>query len=170
MNKTIIGIDPGLSGAIAVIINDRTYTAHDVPILEVKNGKKIKCRYNVAAICQLLRQVRDEAHINLVPVEVWLEDVHAMSGQGVTSMFSMGRGLGMYEGIVTSLEMSLNYISPVTWKRKVMDGQGKEKDAAVYKAQQLFPAAQLVTPRGRLLDGRAEALLIAHYGKTFGSK
>ncbi len=73
----------------------------------------------------------------------------------------------MYEGIITALQMPLNYISPITWKKIVMAGQGKEKDAAVYKAQQLFPDAVLVTPRGRLLDGRAEALLIAWYGLNF---
>ena len=166
VSKTIIGIDPGLSGAIAVI-TPIAYTVHDIPILEIKNGKKVKKRYNVAEVKRIIQQVRDESHLNMLPVEVWLEDVHAMPGQGVTSMFSMGRGLGMYEGVITTLDIPLNYVSPVTWKKKIMAGQGKEKGAAVYKAQQLFPIAQLVTPRGRLLDGRAEALLIAEYGKRY---
>lgn len=169
MNKVLIGIDPGLSGAIA-ILHPIAYTTHDIPVLEVKRGKKTKRRYNVAEIVRILKRVRDESHVQQYPVEVWLEDVHAMPRQGVTSMFSMGRGLGMYEGIITSLEIPLNYISPVIWKRKIMEGQGKEKGAAVYKAQQLFPSAILTTPRGRLIDGRAEALLIAEYGRRFGSK
>ena len=167
MNRTIIGIDPGLSGGIAVL-TPIAYTVHDIPTIQVVKGKKKKNRYNVAEIVRMMKQVRDEAHLALTSVEVWLELVHAMPGQGVTSMFSMGQGLGMYEGVITSLEIPLNYISPVTWKKKIMEGQGKEKGAAVYKAQQLFPMAQLVTPRGRLIDGRAEALLIAEYGKRFG--
>lgn len=168
MNKVLIGVDPGLDGAIAVL-HPLAYTTHDIPVLQVKAGKKVRRRYNVAELVRIFRQVRDESHIQKYPVEVWLENVHAMPGQGVTSMFNMGRGLGMYEGIITSLEMPLNYISPVTWKRKIMAGQGREKGAAVYKAQQLFPSAVLTTPRGRKLDGRAEALLIAEYGKRFGS-
>lgn len=158
--KTCIGIDPGLSGAIAVI-TPTFYAVHDIPTLEVKSGKKCRHRYNVSEIVKMLTQIRGGSR----SIEVWLEEVHSMPGQGVTSMFSMGRGLGMYEGIVSALSMQLNYISPVTWKKKMLDGQGKEKDASVYKAQQLFPLAQLVTPRGRLLDGRAEALLIAEYGR-----
>ena len=166
---TFIGIDPGLSGAIAVI-TDYAQAIHDAPTLEIKSGKKIRHRYNVAEIVRILKQVRDESHLKLIPVEVWLEDVHAMPGQGVTSMFSMGRGLGMYEGIVQALEMPLNFISPITWKKKMMDGQGKEKSAAVYRAQQLFPNAQLTTARGRLLDGRAESLLIAEYGRRLSNR
>ena len=162
--KTFIGIDPGLSGAIAVI-TDMGQATHDMPTLEIKAGKKIRHRYNVSEILRILRQVRDENHANGIPVEVWLEDVHAMPGQGVTSMFSMGRGIGTLETSVIACEMPLNMISPITWKKRIMDGQGKEKDAAVFKAMQLFPSAQLVTPRGRKLDGRAEALLIAEYGR-----
>lgn len=166
MDKVFIGIDPGLSGAIAVITPE-AYTTHDIPVLIVKKGKSEKRKYNVAEIARMLRTIMLSASATGRAIDVWLEDVHAMPGQGVTSMFSMGRGLGMYEGVITTLGLRLNYISPVTWKKKVMAGQGKEKDAAAYKAQQLFPDAVLTTPRGRLLDGRAEALLIAYYGKTF---
>lgn len=177
MSKVIIGIDPGLSGAIAVI-TPMAYSVHDMPTLEIIAGRKrsattgkmvdkVRNKYNIAEIKKMLTQVRDIAHSSGFPVEVWLEDVHAMPGQGVTSMFSMGVGLGILQTIPICLEMQLNFVSPVTWKKKVMNGQGKEKDAAVYRAQQLYPNAQLVTARGRLLDGRAEALLIAHYGKTY---
>lgn len=172
MDKVFIGIDPGLSGAIAVITPE-AYTTHDIPVLIIQKGKTEKRRYNNAEISRIIFSVMKSALEKKLSVEVWLEDVHAMPGQGVTSMFSMGRGMGTYEGIIAGLnvasgiELPLHHISPITWKKKVMAGQGKEKDAAVYKAQQLFPNAVLTTPRGRLLDGRAEALLIAYYGKTF---
>jgi crossover junction endodeoxyribonuclease RuvC len=166
VNRVIIGIDPGLSGAIGVI-TPLAYAVHDVPTLEVRAGKKKRNRYNLAEMVRLLKQIRDEAHLNNYPVELWLEDVHAMPGQGVTSMFSMGRGLGNWEMASIALEIPLNYISPITWKKAIMAGQGKEKDAAVYRAQQLFPSAVLTGPKGGLLDGRAEALLIAEYGRRF---
>lgn len=179
-SKTVyIGIDPGLSGAIAVITPE-AYTVHDMPTLEVVAGRqrskstgkmtdKIRNKYHVAEIKRILLQVRDEAHAKNYPVQVWLEDVHAMPGQGVTSMFNMGVGFGVLQTVPQCLEMPLHFVSPVTWKKVVMAGQGKEKDAAVYKAQMLYPNAVLTTPRGRLLDGRAEALLIAHYGKSLNS-
>lgn len=167
MNKVIIGIDPGLSGGIAVITPE-AYTVHDIPVLDIKKGKSVKHRYNAVEIARMFRSVMQGSAAKDWRIQVWLEDVHAMPKQGVTSMFSMGRGLGIYEGIISALGLPLNYISPITWKKKVMCGQGKEKDAAVYKAQQLFPQAVLSTPRGRLLDGRAESLLIAYYGKNIG--
>lgn len=173
--SVFIGIDPGLSGGIAVI-TPQAYTVHDMPTMQIGNGRKrnattgkmvdkVKNKYHITEIIRILTQVRDYAHEKGWPVEVWLENVHAMPGQGVTSMFSMGEGLGILQTIPICLQMPLNFISPVTWKRKIMAGQGKEKDAAVFKAQQIFPMAVLKTRRGRLLDGRAEALLIAHFGK-----
>lgn len=173
--KTIIGIDPGLKGAIGVI-GPIAYAVHDVPVLEIKAGRKrnkktgemvdvIRKKYNLAEMKRILVQIRNEFHAAGVPVQIWLEDVHAMPDQGVTSMFSMGRGLGNWEALAIALDIPLNYISPVTWKKEMMNGQGKEKDAAVYRAQQLFPMAVLTGPRGGKIDGRAEALLIAEYGR-----
>lgn len=158
--KTVIGIDPGLSGAIAVVTDD-SYFVFDPITLEVKSGKKIRHRYNVAAMVAVFKGFI----LNYGCCEAWLEDVHAMPGQGVSSMFSMGRGLGTYEGIITALGIPLNFVTPQAWKKCMLAGQGKEKDASVYKAQQLFPNAELVTKRGRALDGRAEALLIAEFGR-----
>jgi crossover junction endodeoxyribonuclease RuvC len=181
MDKIIIGIDPGLDGGIAVIMPNGLYTIHEIPTLTITGSKKRspktgemvvskKRRYDSIAIAKIFNLVAYNAKLYNQEVSVWLEDVHAMPRQGVTSMFSMGRGFGIYEGVistisVTVLPLQFNLISPITWKKKVMAGQGKEKDAAVYKALQLYPDAILRTPRGALLDGKAEALLIAHYGK-----
>lgn len=171
-----IGIDPGLSGAIAVITPD-TYAVHDMPTLEVEAGKKrnkttgkmnpiIRNKYNIAEVRRILSQIRDEAHRNCYPVQLWLEKSQAMPDQGCVSHFNYGVGFGILQCASICLDIPLNLVAPVTWKKVVMAGQGKEKAAAVYRAQQLFPHVVLTTPRGRLLDGRAEALLIAHYGKT----
>lgn len=170
----IIGIDPGLNGGIAAI-SPLEYEVYDIPTLEIITGRvrnkktglmrdKKQNRYNIAAIIKILTLLKGAADKLNYPVEVWVENVHAMPDQGVTSMFNMGVGFGILQTIPICLGIPLNFVSPVTWKKKIMEGQGKRKDAAVYRAQQLFPNAELVTPRGRKLDGRAEALLIAHYG------
>jgi crossover junction endodeoxyribonuclease RuvC len=152
-----------LSGAIALYCPPAFITAIDPPVLEIKNAKGgIKRRYNTASI---VNEIENFTRIGY-NVHVYIEDVHAMPGQGVTSMFSMGRGLGMYEGIVAALKLPVHFVAPQTWKKKLLTGMGKEKDASIYKAQQLFPtiATSFFTKRGRMLDGRAEALLIAYYG------
>ena len=167
MADIIIGIDPGLSGAVGVV-HPTGYTAHDTPILTVKVGKGYRHRYHLQEMISLLERIRSDAEHQDFTMECWLEDVHAMPGQGVSSMFSMGRGLGNWEAIVSTLKIPLYFVSPIRWKNKIMDGQGKKKSAAVLKAQQIFPNAVLRTERGRLLDGRAEALLIAEYGRRYG--
>ena len=167
MSDIIIGIDPGVSGALAVI-HPTGYTSHDTPTVKVKVGKGMRTRYDLQEMVSLVKRILDNATSNDLTVECWLENVHAMPGQGVSSMFSMGRGLGNWEAIIATMRIPLNYVSPVRWKNTIMDGMGKEKDAAVLKAQQIFPLAVLRTERGRLLDGRAEALLIAEYGLRYG--
>ena len=96
---------------------------------------------------------------------VALEKIHSMPGQGVRSMFSMGEGYGLWKGIIMTLGDPMILVTPQAWKKVMMQGMGKEKDASVLRASELFPhiADQLVTPRGRKLNGRADALLIAHW-------
>lgn len=121
----------------------------------VKSGPKMKRRYQVPAMAELLR-----GNVSFVIIE----NVHSMPGQGVASSFSFGYGLGLWVGIVVALEIPYEMVTPQRWKGVMMNGQGKEKDAARYRAQQLFPtiADQLARKKD---DGRAEALLIAEYGR-----
>ena len=103
--------------------------------------------------------------IDLAPwnsIHVALEKVHSMPGQGVRSMFSMGEGYGIWKGIITALGYPLHLITPQEWKKEMMGGMGKEKDASRLKAMQLFPkiADQLQLKKDH---GKADALLIAEY-------
>jgi len=160
----VIGIDPGLDGGIALVTPSYNMTVVDPPTLNVKGkgkGAKNKRLYHVSEIVKLLKFWAEQYN----PLRCYIENVHSMPGQGVVAMFSMGRGLGMYEGILHALEIPFEYVTPQAWKKLMLSGQNKEKDASVYKAMQLFPGAELKTLRGRLLDGRAEALLIAEYGR-----
>ena len=87
-----------------------------------------------------------------------------MPKQGVSSSFCFGEGKGMWEGILAALNIPVELVSPQRWKKEIMADQGKDKSAARFKAMALFPslADQLKLVKH---DGRAEALLLAEYGR-----
>jgi len=158
-----IGIDPGLSGAIAIISN-HSIEVHDFPVikLDVKKGTKIKKKsiIDIAAYAELLRP------FTAVDAIVTVERVHAMPKQGVTSMFRMGEAFGISCAVPITLGIPLTYASPVTWKKKMLAGYSvKNKKTSLLVAKESFPSL-----RHRLArvsdDGRAEALLIAEYSRT----
>ena len=151
-----IGIDPGLSGAVAVLL---PYEQHvfDTPTADV-DGKR---KYLVSAMVKLLRPYAEHVGHDKLAV---LENVHSMPKQGVASSFCFGEGKGMWEGILAALEIPMELVSPQRWKKEIMADQGKEKSAARFKAMALFPslADQLKLVKH---DGRAEALLMAEYAR-----
>lgn len=163
MKKTkqlYIGIDPGLHGAIAVLLDHEFIGVWDTPTTIVKRGKKKHTVYLPASMVGVLKQIANDLGTS---ISVGLEEVHAMPGQGVTSMFSMGKGSGLWEGIITALGMSLVRIPPQRWKKEMLaDGKGKDKQASIVRVLELFPetAPQLTRKRD---EGRAEAILIAEY-------
>ncbi len=153
MNTVFIGIDPGLHGAIAAITPNRI-ELHDTPILSIGT----KRNYNASAMAMLLRSYKETYPTLLVGLE-W---VHSMPGQGVASTFLFGESFGAWKGILASLCVPHQLISPQAWKRSMMAGQPKEKDASRLVALRLFPE---VSDRLQLKKdhGRADALLIAEY-------
>jgi crossover junction endodeoxyribonuclease RuvC len=157
-----IGIDPGLNGAVGVIgeqAGNGCPRVFDTPTLTIE-GEKTKRRYNTAAMAELLAPYAG----NREHVLVVLESVHSMPKQGVASSFCFGQGLGMWQGIIAALGLPLEMPSPQRWKKEIMADQGRDKDAARFKAIQLFPT--LATQLSRVKDdGRAEALLMAEYGR-----
>ncbi len=163
-----VGIDPGLDGALAVINSDDPTRPRiwDTPTGKVgtsKSSKRIPMPFE-------MRQILYD-NILLQDTIVFIEKVHAMQKQGVTSMFNFGLGYGLWIGIVTALGLSLEYVTPQKWMKEMMAGRPIGKDAQVARAQELWPsiAEQLVGPRGGKKDGRADALLIAEYGRrTYG--
>jgi crossover junction endodeoxyribonuclease RuvC len=159
-----IGIDPGLNGAVGVIREDIRLgpLVFDTPTMVV-SGVKEKRMYNTAAMAQLLLPYMDNQEVLVV-----LENVHSMPKQGVASSFSFGQGLGMWQGIIAALGLPLEMPSPQRWKKEMLADQGKEKAAARFKAMQLFPAIAAQFARVKD-DGRAEALLMAEYGRRLRS-
>jgi len=159
---TIIGIDPGLNGAIASI-NPQTKQCivFDTPTLTIKSKTKNKNEYDIQSMISLLSSIED-IH------SVYLEKVHSMPGQGVASMFSMGYGYGLWIGILAALKIPYNLVIPQQWKKVMLSGMTSEdkqnKKTSIIRAQQLYPDAKIFGTRGGGKDGRAEALLIATYG------
>lgn len=157
-----IGIDPGLSGALAAIYPGGAVEVHDVPTLDVGRNGKVRREYNTWAMGGLLMGVESPpgGRRRLAIIEA----VHAMPGQGVRSMFTLGYGLGVWEGLLAGHGIRYERVTPQRWKRALMDGMGKDKDAARLVAMRLFPelADQLKRKKD---DGRAEALLLAEFGR-----
>lgn len=149
--KIIIGIDPGISGAIAMLIDNELMIVSDMPVL--KPGKKTII--DARELASLLDSDYDGN-----PVHVVIENVASRPNQGVSSMFSLGHSAGMIEGVVAALGYPYSMIAPAKWKRKA-GLLGKDKEASRALAKRLYPDADL---RYKKHHGRAEAILIARYG------
>lgn len=152
----ILGIDPGLNGAIAEYDTETGHVViHDMPTMEVtRNGRK-KREVNA----QLLSQVIASAYAKKAVVE----RVGAMPGQGVTSVFSFGRSIGIVEGILAAYDIPTTIVVPTVWQKAVSMRGGK--DGSRERATQLFPAQANLFSRKKD-DGRSDAALIAYYGAT----
>ena len=157
----IIGIDPGLTGAIAIVGHSGSIPVLlDLPVVSKLSGKgnELSARLLLAALSAHRADI-DAAYV---------ERVHAMPGQGVTGMFSLGRTVGVIDGILASLGIQTIYVEPSRWKRDLVL-TGKEKDAARTMAISLYPEAATNLARKKDI-GRADALLIAHWAITRNTK
>lgn len=143
-----IGIDPGKTGAIAVM-----------------DDNKILCleQFNVDKYVDVLSYVGRSTSAK--DIKVCLEKVGAMPGQGVVSMFNFGHNLGVIEGILSALRIPYQLVPPQTWKKEFSLTGDKAKSIEVCK--KLFPWVDLrATDRSRKpSDGLAEALLMAEYAR-----
>lgn len=158
---TCVGIDPGLSGAIAWIRPDQSAGGQVTPILEFTNGKKCLDRESLVVILQRFRG----------PLFVAIEKVNAapMHGrrQGTSSMFNFGLGYGVWLGLLQAFGIEHVEVDPRRWKRIVLAGTSKDKAAAIGFARTFFPTVSLLaTPRCRVShDGMADALCLAEYAR-----
>jgi len=150
----ILGIDPGLSGAIAWVSDDgHLIRVADMPTVEVNGKKKVSPQMLVA-----LLEDYDDAKM------VAIEDVGAMPGQGVTSTFNFGYSAGILAGVCAGLRMPTSFYRPSVWKRAA--GVPADKGAARQMAQRLWPGCR---DFDRVKDdGRAEAALLARWVATKG--
>ena len=152
----IIGIDPGLSGAVAVLTGSDSLIVIDMPTMTVERNGKSKRQVSASELAAIF------ANFNSNDTHVFVEKVSAMAGQGVTSVFSFGRSFGMIEGILAAFKLPVTYVAPATWVKAVGRGQGK--DASRARAMELFPNNQADFKRVKD-DGRSDSALIAYWGK-----
>lgn len=154
---TILGCDPGINGALALIDTEAwTIALADMPL---ESGVKGKNMVSARGLLDLVT-AGDPDH-------AFLEDVKASPQMGVTSAFSFGDGFGCTRTALLSRGAMVNLVRPQVWKTATRTP--KDKKQATTRAAQLFPGAhaQFFGPRGGVMDGRAEAALLAFYGVLF---
>jgi len=163
----ILGIDPGQEGAFVLLERDGTILqCKKIPTIKVKSKGKVKVHYDTLGIITYF-------HINskFYPgTKVFIEEIHAAPGQGVTSMFSMGYGFGLIIGILSAMKLPHVRVAPQEWKGKLLKGMPREKMASVVVASRLFPDClpYLKLPKGGMDHNVADALLIAEWGRQSG--
>ena len=150
MSQLFIGIDPGQSGALAMITQDNTViTLSDWP------GDEI----GAAAI---VREIKMKAEWREHTLLGAIERVHSMPKQGVASTFKFGANYGIWRGILAAFEIPFYTVGVHQWQKGIIK-KAQDKKPALAAASRLFPNAELYGPRGGGKDGRADALLIAHW-------
>ena len=154
-----IGIDPGLTGALAHLSPAGIIRARDLPVLQTRKGGKNTL--DVHATVSLLHYLADVSGPDLTVI---LEEVNSMPKQGVVSTFTFGRTFGQLEGVIVGLGLKLHMVRPAVWK-KVM-GVSADKDGARLAASRAFPEAADQWSRKKD-HGRAEAALLALYGARY---
>ena len=151
----IIGVDPGISGAISVIENKKILEVYDTPTMI--EGKKNKKQINGAQVTNIIKErIKNEKEVIVV-----VEHVNAMPGQGVTSMFNFGQSVGVLKGICSAMRLPMYFVRAAKWK-KYFNLINSEKDASRTKTIEIFPyfSSQLT----RKKDGnKADAILIASF-------
>ena len=153
----IIGIDPGISGSICFFNDGKILDVIEMPIMN--DGKKNKKQVNGSQIFNEISK-----RINLLEkkqIKVVIEQVSAMPGQGVTSMFNFGQSFGILKGICSAMYLPVYYVRPTKWK-KYFNLINSEKDASRTRAIEIFPyfSAQLSKKKD---NNKADAILIASF-------
>jgi len=169
-----VGIDPGLNGALAFIEEGGKSRVLGVPVFKIKKGNKEKSEYDINFMSLAIKPFRGK---NVIACQ---ELTHAMPGNGNVSMYSFGRGHGLWEAFVVANDIPIIFSLPQQWKKKYpslipkqrsQDPKEKQKIKAEAKKEALNLARSMFPHLNENLkrvsdDGKAEALLIANYCKT----
>ena len=151
----IIGIDPGITGAISILENSKVIEVYETPTMI--DGKKNKRQVNGAQITIIIKKWLNKDKEVIVVVE----HVNAMPGQGVTSMFNFGQSFGVIKGICSALSLPIYFVRPTKWK-KHFNLIKTNKDASRTKVIEVFP--EISSQLSRKKDSnKADAVLIALY-------
>ena len=153
----IIGIDPGISGSICFFEDGKIVDVIEMPTMT--EGKKNKKQVNGSQIYnEILKKINKFPNKN---IRVIVEQVSAMPGQGVTSMFNFGQSFGILKGICSAMQLPIYFVRPAKWK-KYYNLINSEKDASRTRAIEIFPyfSSQLSKKKD---SNKADAILIASF-------
>ena len=151
----IIGIDPGINGAISIIENKKILEVYDTPTMI--DGKKNKRQINSAQVTNIIKErMKTDKEVIVI-----VEQVNAMPGQGVTSMFNFGQSFGVIKGICAALSLPIYFVRPSKWK-KHFNLIKTNKDASRTKVIEVYPEISSKLQRKKD-SNRADAILIALY-------
>lgn len=150
--KRVLGIDPGKTGAIALVEDKKVVWVEKCPVIKPKKGKPM---YDERSMAMLIAKAGAIDRIVL-------EKVHAMPGQGVVSMFTFGEGFGIWKGICAVTPVSYILVAPQTWKKKMLaDIEGDcQKTKSILAVHRMFPEISLKKSQ----HGHADAIMLAAWG------
>jgi len=153
----IIGIDPGITGSICFFEDGKIIDVVEMP--NMAEGKKNKRQVNGAQIYhEISKRIKN---LERKDIKVIIEQVAAMPGQGVTSMFNFGQSFGVLKGICAAMQIPMYFVRPAKWK-KYFNLINSEKDASRTKAIEIFP--HFSTQLSRKKDSnKADAILISSF-------
>ena len=153
----IIGIDPGISGSICFFNEGKIVDVVEMPTMT--EGKKNKKQVNGS---QIFNEISEKIKkLDKKEIKVVIEQVSAMPGQGVTSMFNFGQSFGILKGICSAMQLPMYFVRPAKWK-KYFNLINSEKDASRTRAIEIFPyfSGQLSRKKD---SNKADAILIASF-------
>lgn len=155
----ILGIDPGVSGAYAALnpTDNTLQWVLDLPTFQQKGKPRLD-------VSELSSRISIYSHDIAFAV---VEDVHAMPGQGVVSMFTFGEAKGAAIGVISAHNIPIYFINPSVWKLSM--GLSSIKEHSIKRFQKLFPD-DVLTGNAKSKSNKAEAALIAYFGKRFYGK
>ncbi len=153
----IIGIDPGISGSLCFFEDGKIIDVIEMPVMA--EGKKNKRQVNGPQIYnEILKRTKN---IEKKSIKVIIEQVSAMPGQGVTSMFNFGQSFGVLKGICSAMQLPLYFVRPAKWK-KYFNLINSEKDASRTKAIEVFPYISQQLSKKKDAN-KADAILISSF-------
>ena len=153
----VIGIDPGISGSICFLLNGRILDVIEMPTMT--EGKKNKKQVNGSQIFnEISKRILNK---DKKDIKVIIEQVSAMPGQGVTSMFNFGQSFGILKGVCSAMQLSVYFVRPAKWK-KYFNLIKSEKDASRTRAIEIFPYFSSELSRKKD-SNKADAILISSF-------
>ena len=153
----VIGIDPGISGSICFLQDGKIIDVVEMPTMT--EGKKNKKQVNGS---QIFNEISERIKkLDKLDIKVVIEQVSAMPGQGVTSMFNFGQSFGILKGICSAMQLPMYFIRPTKWK-KYFNLINSEKDASRTRAIEIFPYFSSNLSRKKD-SNKADAILIASF-------